>query len=290
MQIDMNPFTPNQASDNRAPVMGAELPGPTHFTLWRVDEEIAGQPPMFTMLQQFEVHRVADIGSPCFIDVGDNVPFPGVHVTQFGARMAMATGIPDVTNPPAGASEQDRIDAATAVQRMQNVMALATNPAGVKVITTASATSYPIPDPDCNGTGLPPPACLDDASNARRLQICTDIWAQDPLKFEGTDRILTAPLNGTTFGFVNGLNPINMAPVGGAQFFPTDTLYDPQPDAYAVTIDADGTTTPGTVFLYGLPRKVTRGVTHVRMGSPINPMAAAVLAVFAHIDDDEVDF
>lgn len=290
VQLDMSPFTPNQASDNRPPVPMAELPAQTHFTLWRVDEE-PGQAPVFTALQQFEVHRVADIGSACFIDVGDQVPFPGVHVTEFARKMGESVMIPDITNPPAGASDQDRIDAATAVQRANNVQLLATSPGGVKVITTASPTLYPPVDADCTGAGLPPPTCRDDASNARRLAICSEIWAADPLKFEGTDRVLTAPLNGTTFGFVNGLNPINMSPVGGAQFLAADPLDNPRPDAFAITIDPDGTTVPGTLFLYGTPQMTTRGVTHVRMGSPIpGSMSGAVLAIFTDLSEDEVDF
>lgn len=288
VQLDLSAFTPNQASDNRAPVAMAELPAQTHFTLWRVDTE--GGADVFTALQQFEVHRVADIGSACFIDVGDQVPFPGVHVTEFARKMGESVMIPDITNPPAGATEQDRIDAATAVQRANNVQLLATSPEGVKVITTASPTLYPPVDADCTGTGLPPPTCRDDVSNARRLAICSEIWAADPLKFEGTDRVLTAPLNGTTFGFVIGLNRVNNSPVGGAQFLVADPLDAPRPDAFAITIDPDGTTVPGTIFLYGVPTMTTRGVTHVRMTSPLNPMATAVLAIFTDLSEDEVDF
>ncbi len=289
VQIDLSPFTPAQASEGQAPD-ATELPAQTYFTLWRVDDAPGGMQ-TFGELQRFEVHRVVDPDSPCFIDVGEQVPYEGLHITQFAAKVAEVTGITDLANPPADATENERIDAATSVQRMANVMALATAPAGVKVVTTASVTQYPAVDADCTGAGLPPPTCMDSGSNARRLRVCREVWAADPLKFEGTDRVLTAPLSGTTFGFVVGMNPINQSPVGGAQFLTLDTLADPAPDAYAVTIDADGAATPGTVFLFGTPvPTATRGVTHVRMGSPVNPMAGAVLAVFANLGEDEVDF
>jgi hypothetical protein len=287
VQIDLSPGTPVQASAGRTPGTG-ELPADIYFRLTAI-QRLADRDALIEV-QRFEVHKVVDLTSPCFIDVGEQVRFPGQHVSEFLNAVLEDVGIPDVTNPPPTATEAQRIDAATAVQRMQNI-ALLGGEGGIKVVTSASASTYPAVDADCNGTGLPPPACRDPASNARRLEICQTAWAADPALFEGTDRVLTAPLSGTTFGFVVGRNPITPTPLGGAQFFVPVALSDVT--EYAITIHADGTdeTDPGTLFLVGTPINGPRGVRHVHMESPQFPgLVTAEMTVFADLGEDEVHF
>jgi hypothetical protein len=290
VQIDLGPATPAQAPVARAPQPGRELPPNVHFRLYAVME--AGNNDSLIELQRFEVHKLVDPTSPCFIDVGPNVPFPGLHVSQYANKTSERTGITDITNPPAGATREQQIEQATAVQRMRNVMVLAGD-TGLKAVTSASPGGYPAVDADCDGTSLPPPTCIDDASNARRLQICRATWASDPQLFEGTDRVLTSPLSGTTFGFVPGLNPVPVTPVpvGGAQFFISDALAGVA--EYAVYFQADDATDLGTLFLSGSPLPgSTRGVTHVHMTSPFLPIALAEanLAIFTDLDQDDVSF
>ena len=125
----------------------------------------------------------------------------------------------------------------------------------------------------------------------RRLKICTDVWASDPALFEGTDRVLTAPLAGTTFGFVDGLNPIVPTPIGGAQFFVPVALAEV--DEYAITIhdDADDTAQAGTLFIAGAPTPGPRGVQHVHFDSPAVPGSiTAEMTVFPDLGTDEVHF
>lgn len=287
VQIDLSPGTPAQASPGQPPGMG-ELPSDIHFRLSAI-EHLEDRDALIEV-QRFEIHKVVDLASPCFIDVGEQVRFPGIHVSEFLNAVLEDVGIPDPTDPPAEATEAQRIDAATAVQRMQNIARLGGN-TGVKVVTSASPSTYPAVDADCTGSGLPPPACRDADSNARRLQICQAAWAADPDLFEGTDRVLTAPLSGTTFGFVDGLNPITPTPIGGAQWFVPVALADV--DEYAITFHADGAdaTDPGTLFLVGEPFDGPRGVRHVHMESPAFPgLVTAELAVFANLGEDEVHF
>jgi hypothetical protein len=172
---------------------------------------------------------------------------------------------------------------------MRNVAALAGD-AGLKAVTSASPGTYPAVDASCTGAGLPPPTCIDDEANARRLQICRATWTADPQLFEGTDRVLTSPLNGTTFGFVIGANPVSPVPVGGASFFVPGALEGV--DEYAIYFQTDGDDTPGTLFLTGRPGPAaTRGVTHVHLDSPLFPdLVEAELAVFAKLDEDDVHF
>ncbi len=283
VQIDFSFATPAQASPGTMPA--TRLPAASHYALVAIREGTDTESTF--VVQNFEIHPIIDLASPCFIDAGENVRFPGLHVSQYRAKIEEVTGITDVANPPPGASMNDQIDAATAIQRMTNVMALASE-AGIKVVTSASPGGYPAVDADCTGAGLPPPTCIDEASNARRLAICKAAWHADPTLFEGTDRVLTVPLNGTTFGFVVGLNPINMAPVGGAQFFVDEALGGT--DEYAIYAQADDATDLGTLMLDGRPTSPTRGVRHVHLTSPTTPAITAEMAVFEDLGEDDTHF
>jgi len=286
VEIDLSPATPVQA-----PVTGmpgpTDLPASTHFTLYGIQEG-SGQDRLFE-LQRFEIHRLVDPSSPCFIDVGEHVPHPGLHVTQYAKKIEEDTKIPDPSNPPATATEDQKILVATALQRMVNVGLLA-GAGGLRAVTSASTASYPAVAADCGGaTGLVPPStCIDDASNRLRLTLCQAAWKADPNLFEGTDRVLTAPLGGITYGMLLGANPINMGPVGGAQFFIDNALDNI--DAYAIYTQADGMDTPGTQLFFGRPTMPTRGVLHIHLVSPINALLTAEMAVFVDLGQDDVHF
>jgi hypothetical protein len=290
VQLDLSPGTPGQAAAGQAPRPG-QLPADIHYRLYAVKEEEQDDGAVIDRLfelQRFEIHTIIDLNSPCFIDIAASVPFPGLHVTQYQAKTEEITGITDLANPPPGATEAQKIQAATAVKRMANITALGGD-AGIKVLTSVSTTAYPAPDADCNGSGLPPPSCIDEASNERRLRLCGEIWGSDRELFEGTDRVLTAPLNGTTHGFVVGQNPINLGPVGGSQFFVEQSLSDV--DEYAIYYQTDGVEDePGTLLLSGRPHSTTRGVQHVNMTSPSSPNITADMAVFVDLGEDDVQF
>ena len=286
VQIELSPATPAQASPGTTP-RADQLPANAHYKLFAIQD--GGDRQFLFEVQRFEVHTIVDVASPCFIDVGAHVPHQGLHVSEFARRIALDTGIPDFRNPPPEATEQQRIDAATAAQRMLNIASLAGDN-GIKVVSSASESTYPGVAADCDGAEelIPPPRCSDDASNARRLERCQVAWAADPSLWEGTDRVLTAPLAGTTFGFVDGMNPVNLAPVGGAQFFVEEDLTSM--DAFALYWQLDGETAPGDLVLYGTPTRPTRGVTRVHMTSPSSPLFTADLAIFNDLGDDEVHF
>ena len=305
VQIDFAQNMPVQASPYRA-ASPEEFPANIHFTLYAftttgTDNMVVGH--LFE-IQKFEIQRIIDLLSPCYIDVGERVPFPGLHVSEYAARIAQSTGIDDIANPPAGATEEQKIDAATAIQRQSNVELLA-GEGGPKVVTSASTNVYANVAADCTDTsGIPPPQCTGDAENALRLQKCQAAWGADGDYYEGTDRVLTDPLNGVTYGFVVGMNPVNLAPVGGAQFFVNENLEDfeafaiywqyddangdGQPD-YPPTVPMDERTALGELYLYGTPEAPTRGVIHVHLTSLVSPVTAE-LAIFANIDEDEVHF
>jgi hypothetical protein len=288
IQLDLGFGTPVEAHVAGTPAAD-ELPVNTHFTIYGIQQDSAAD--RLFELDRFEIHYLVDPTSPCFIDVGDNVPHPGLHVTQYAKKIAEDTGIADIANPPASATDQQKIVMATALQRMQNVGALggATGLA-MKVVSSASTTAYPAVAAACGGPSdqIPPATCTDDASNQLRLALCQATWKADPNLFEGTDRVLTAPLNGITRGMVDGKNAINMAPVGGAQFFIRNALDNI--DAYAIYTQTDGIDTPGTQLYFGKPTMPTRGVRHVHLVSPANPMLTAEMAVFADLGQDDVHF
>ena len=288
VQLDLfKAATPVQAHVVGAPAAG-ELPANVHFSIYAIQQN-ATQDRLFE-LARFEVHRIVDLTSPCFIDVGEHVPHPGLHVSQYAAKIAEDTGITSLANPPPTATEQQKELAATAVQRQANVGLLASSDMGIVAVTSASASTYPAVASDCNGPPdqIPPPMCTDDASNQRRLELCQAAWKADPNLWEGTDRVLTAPLHGTTHGMVNGTDPISHTPVGGAQFFVDNALENI--DAYAIYFQIDGMDTPGTQLYFGKPTMPTRGVQHVDLVSPINPLARAEMAVFTDLGQDDVQF
>lgn len=308
IQIDLAGPTPIQASAFGAAVAG-ELPNNIHFTLYAFDESTdtgGGTVGRLFEVQKFEIHRIVDLESPCFIDVGDHVPIPGLHVSKYAEEIAARKGIPDIANPPASATEEDIIDVATAIQRQRNVAAMYSE-LGPKAVTSASPGGYGAVAADCSDTnGIPPPECTDEASNQRRLEMCTAAWESDELLFEGTDRVLTAPLNGITYGMVVGMNPVNFAPIGGAGFFVEEVLHDfdgfavywqyddanndGSPD-YPPTVPDDERAPLGKLFLFGRPDKhITRGVIHTHMTNLESPAITAELAIFANIGEDDVHF
>jgi len=288
IELDLFTGTPIQAHVVGAPGMG-EIPANSHFTLYAIQQGMMSD--RLFELARFELHKLVDRTSPCFIDTGDHVPHPGLHVTQYANRIGMDTGIADYRNPPATATQEQKELMATAVQRV-GYMNLLAGDSGmpVNVVTSASTAVYPAVATSCGGPQdqIPPKECMDDASNQLRLRLCQAAWAADTAMFEGTDRVLTAPLNGITRGMVVGANPINMAPVGGAQFFVQEALENI--DAYAIYFETDGPGIPPTQLLFGRPAAPTRGVRHVHMVSPINPMLIAEMAVFIDLGQDDVHF
>jgi hypothetical protein len=286
LQLDLSPRMPVQAAPG-AVVGPTQLPSNIHFSLYAIQ---SGEDRDFLFeVERFEIHPIVDLTSPCFIDVGDHVRFPGLHVSQFAAQVAIDTGIPDFRNPPPEATEEQKIDAATAAQRMTNIGALGGG-SGIKVVTSHSTANYPMVAADCDSAGLPPAMCVEPDANQRRLDACQAAWTSDSTLWEGTDRILTSPLAGTTFGLVNGTNPINLAPVGGAQFFVDEDLTGM--DAFAIYWQFDDTPGPGTLLLYGTPHvpSPTRGVMHVALESPTSGALSADLAIFADLGQDETNF
>lgn len=289
VQVDFSPYLPVQASPGAMPELG-ELPGNVHFTLYAFEDGIDAQGNPVGRLfavQQFEIHRIVDLASPCFIDVGEHVPFPGLHVSQYAQMIAKQTGISDLANPPASATEAQKIAAATAVQRMADIAALGGD-TGLKVVSGASDASYPDVAVDCTSPGIPPADCTTSEANHRRLVACQAFWHDNREYFEGTDRVLTEPLAGTTHGMVDGLDPINLAPVGGAQFYVTTDLGGV--GGYAIYYQIDGMPDPGELLLYGNAATPTRGVTRVHMTSVRSPSLTADVAIFANVDEDDTGF
>jgi hypothetical protein len=283
LEVDLSPGNPVQGPVNGMPAMG-ELPAAVHFSIYAIQGSAQ------TELTRFEVHHIVDLSSPCYIDVGEHVPHPGLHVSQFAKKIAEDTGIPDITNPPPTASQQAKEAAATAMVRM-GAIAILTGPQGLVAVTSASPATYPAVASACGGPAneIPPPTCMDEASNQLRLQLCQAVWKSNPDLWEGTDRVLTEPLNGITHGMrLLPMNPLNGAPVGGAQFFVDNPLVNIE--AYAIYFQADGVDTPGTQLYFGRPTAPTRGVQHVHMVSPINPMLTAEMSVFADLGSDSVNF
>jgi hypothetical protein len=84
------------------------------------------------------------------------------------------------------------------------------------------------------------------------------------------------------------MNPINLAPIGGAQFFVDEAVGSM--DAYAIYYQRDDMDDPGNLLLYGTPTYPTRGISHVHLTSTTNPLLTADMAVFVDLGEDDVHF
>jgi hypothetical protein len=288
IEFDFSADMPVQASVGATPGTG-EVANATHFTLYATQAGSDGSDDSLFAVQTFEIHRIVDLTSPCFIDVGDHVAHPGLHVSQYAAVIAQDVGFTDITNPPATATPEQIEELATAEQREVDIQLLV-GPTGIRAVTSASTGNYPAVATDCTDTnGIPPPTCTDAASNQRRLDACQAFWKSDPDYYEGTDLVLTSPLNGVDHGMIDGENPINLSPVGGAGFYVDSNLVGF--DGYAVYAEPDAQTTPGgDLILFGTPTMATRGVTHVDMSTPGTGLVTAELAIFSNLGEDNVQF
>lgn len=320
IQIDFAGGIPAQVRQGVAPIMPLQLPTNTHYSLYGTretrDSSGAVIDSKVTEIQRFEIHRIIERDSPCFIDP-EEARYPGLHVTKYLDRLQKDTGILDIANPPSGATEEDLIDVATAMQRKMNVDALgaeptltpAITPGGLKAITSVSLANYPGFAPQCvednpsvDRNLIPPINCMGDESNKIRLDACNRFWAANPDFYEGTDRVLTEPLAGQFFGIVTGVNPINGAVLGGSQFFTEDPAIGY--NAYSVVIqfdDANGDGMPdvpafpglGRTLLGGSPVRPTRSVTRVYLttGTGVADMGTdSYMSIFSDLGDDDVHF
>lgn len=330
IQLDFGPTVPAQVLQGVTPPPGPFLlPANTHYSLYGVKETRDASGAVvsaeYTEIQRFEIHQIVEYQSPCYIDpVGSR--FPGLHATQFEARMRAQTGIADLANPPAGATEEDLIDVATALQRSMNISEVSglgrpprviprpnlpprLDPGGLKAITSASTALYPgvatacvEDDATVDRTLIPPPQCIQDESNKLRLELCSAVWKSNPTLYAGTDRVLTEPLAGEYFGIVTGLNPINGAVLGGSQFVVKNMYADYS--LYTVNWqfdDANGDGVPdyppgatpseyGTPVATGRPSTPTRGVTRVVMAGIALAENTIQMSIFSDIGDDDVHF
>jgi hypothetical protein len=324
IQIDFSAAVLTPAGDDYD---GERAPANTYFTLYAVDHvyqlDADGNPvldgdgdPLIEQsflfgLQRFEIRPVIDLASPCFIEV-ENTPYPGLHVTQVATRLkqdicdrlAMDATCFDlaVTDPPAGATEEEIIDVITAEIRMGNLPDLQSL---VKAVTTYSTYRYP--------GGIPAADLIDDSSNAERLERCQEAWADEAASrvegdegfYEGSDKVFTLPLNGTLYGMVEGMNPVNgVGLVGGSSMFVDEVLTDA--DAYTLNWqfkDLEGPAGPdypddfdrepsdtGYTFMSGLPEARTRGTVNVRLVSPLSDSTYAEVAIFPDLGEDDVNF
>lgn len=318
IQVDFGPAVPAQVRGGVAPLpMNLQLPSVTHYRLYGIretrDNTGAVLSSTYTELQRFEIHRIVEADSPCFMEP-EAARYPGLHASKYEERIKEDTGITDITAPPAAATEEQLIDVATAIQRSENINELTVNPAvhppseglkffgGLKAVTSASPAQYPAmgttcadANPSIDRSLVPPPTCTDDESNKIRLEVCNKFWAQNPDFYEGTDRVLTEPLGGTYFGIVTGQSPINDAILGGTQFFVEDPVIDY--DAFAVHIVPDGTPDgemAGTMLVQGRPSSSTRGVIRGQLlPAALNDSTMFLVtpfAIFSDLGGDDVHF
>ncbi len=337
IQFDFAETVP-PVGERGVPLQEGQAPADTFFTLYaadldyvdadgdgRADLDMNGEPLIETAylaeVHRFEIRKLIDTSSPCFIDlpggagIEGRTSFPGLHITQHANKTKEVLGIPltpgaalDPTVP-----RETAVIVLTAERRMDLLPRLENE---IKAVTSSDATveagkadfQYPATSAagTCGGNlaEIPHPTCTDDASNALRLQMCQDLWAEAGSQFyEGSDKVFTLPLNGQFYGLVEGMNPVNeIGLVGGSGIYVDENLVGR--DAYVVNyqykdLDGDGApdtpagVTPsalGFPYLFGRARTHTRGVQSANMRHPTVRNINAELAVFAELGEDDVQF
>ena len=259
-------------------------------------------------LDSFEIRRAVNLSSPCFIELEES-RFPGLHSTRYLERLGDDTGIEDPFNAPDDAAPGDVIDMLGAQVRIDSMSKLQGQ---VKALTSLSQTfEYPEPGTVCAGEGgfddtlIPPADCIDDASNAVRIAVCKALWAENEDFYEGNDKVLTLPHNGSWRGVVTGTNPINQGFLSGSSFFVDRVLtsidaltvnwqfkdrdQDGDPD-YPADFPDELKSPVGVIYLRGDAELDTRGVINVPMFNPEEPNIRAEAAIFANLGVDDVHF
>lgn len=335
VQIDFAEDVPAVADRGTIPLPG-QAPPDTFFTLYagdyewvdadgdrRPDLDANGEPLIATAylfeVQRFEIHKLIDTSSPCFIDlpggagIEGRTVFPGLHVTQHARKTREALELPSDADPLDENMPYDlAVIVLTADRRMELLPRLENE---LKAVTSSDATVEPgVPDfaypgtsamGTCGGnlTDIPHPTCIDDESNALRLALCETMWrVAGPNFYEGSDKVFTLPLNGQFYGLVEGMNPVNaVGLVGGAGFYVDENLVGH--DAYLINYqwkDFDGDGDPdapanmlsdtGQPYLFGRSEHLTRGVTNASFRHATENTVRAQLAVFSQLGEDSVHF
>lgn len=314
------------AAESAGAAQPGQPPPDTHLTLYAidlvyqrdgdgevvVDEE--GEPVVERSfaygLVDFEIKSVIDLDDPCFIEL-DSLEagiVPGLHVTRLADKLRDRSGIDDPLDPPDGADEGDIIDILTADQRMSFLGAIQSD---LRAVVAPSTARAPEADTGCAGDGdtspdlVPPPGCIDDASNERRLALCQEFWADNPDYYAGSDRAYADPLNGTFYGLVDGTNPKNQSQLGGVEFLLDvdwtdfeaiainwqydDRDGDGEPD-YPDDLPAEERSVLGYHYLQGPGSVVKRGVISYSLRNRTIPSISGEISVLNGLGEDDVHF
>jgi hypothetical protein len=336
VQMDLSEGVPAVA-DRGATANPGQAPADTFFTLYaadyeyvdadgdgRADLDLNGEPliaeAFLFEVQRFEIKKLIDTTSPCFIDlpggagtVGRNY-FPGIHITQHARRVREAVGLGPTDSALDPSIPYD--DAVLVLTADRRATLLPRLEGELKAVTSSDATveagrpDFEYPDTtaagECGGSTalIPHPTCTDDESNAHRLAMCQQLWAEaGPSWYEGSDKVFTLPMNGIFYGLVEGMNPVNdVGVVGGAGFYVDENLVGH--DAFLIRYqwkDFDGDGMPdvpagetfdivGKPYLSARSEHFSRGVTSGTFRHATEGTVRGELAVFPDLGDDDVQF
>ncbi len=276
-------------------------PSDTHYELYVITTDPT-DPTMVKGLAfkliDFEVVPVIDQADPCFIEADEQAKFPGLHSTMIAAKTTekFTAGGHTPTADEAG-------QIADAEARLANQSALQSQ---LKTVVSHQVT-FKLPDGTMStrkdlrtklAALVPDPSMIDDTSNKTRLSVCRKFWAANPDFYTGSDKVYSLPLNGVYYGMVEGINPINSAPLGGADFEVPDTFKDF--DSLAINWQFNDPTDPraadhgnsptGYHYMAGKPQDRNRRVINVPLQNVDNPAIAGNAAIIPAIDEDQVHF
>lgn len=333
IQFDLQPAVQPPAAEGTVPPGPGTPPANTYFSFYAIQyvyatdadgnviTDVNGDPVIdasfAAKVKDFEVNRLVDRASPCFIDIEED-RYPGIHSTMEAERIRQDYGITNAlteTDKPM----QHRIEVLTAERRERVQIDLQNQ---VKAVTSFSDVLPPGVHPDFQMAGMgtpcvadggptdliPPINCIDDESNEVRLALCEEFWARYPNYYQGNDKTFTLPRNGSWYGAVNGTNPKNGAPfLAGAGFFVDSTLNPRDVDAFIMNWqykDLDGNGEPdypamtpdeekspiGHHYMAGEPEYKVREVINITMRNRTITTVRGDVAIYPDLSDDSVQF
>jgi len=287
-------------------------PENTHYEFVAIRNADEGGAFVFEVAE-FEIAPLLTPGSPCFIETRE---FEGLHSTEVVTKLREDLGIPEGAEFDENTPVRDASRVITAARRVGNQQLLANS---LKAVVSHSPFRPPGPGTLCadeagyDPTEFPRNDCIDDASNAARFALCESLFAAHPDYYEGNDQIFGLPLNGSFFGAVDGRDPRNQQPYGGASLF-VDTNLEGI-DALAVNFQYNCTvedfenpdigpsacqpqfpagspeSSVGFHYMSGTPAQgQQRGILRINLQNQLFSSLRAQAGIYVDLDDDNVNY
>ncbi len=275
-------------------------PSGTHYEMWLSTGGRAFH------LTSFRIVKQVEPDFPCFIE-DENSRFPGLHTTMWVEKNLEEVTADGSTSEPEGEAELGQM--ADAIERESNMQRVSGQLKAI-VAYDPAVTPQVLAALQAEVDAQAPITATDDAANARRTAVCEAFFAAHPHFYVANDKVYSLPLSGDWYGIVEGTDPRNNGPVGGAgvtvpvSFEHFDYLWinwqfddpnDPRISGAVVNDQGDsqgpyGPSAYGYHYMTGTPQYRTRRVITVEAQNAQFSAINATFGIYTSIGNDDVHF